>query len=427
MVAMPLRRTITSEQNKWSYVVEHSRLYKNAEYSDVEFLLKDRNGNACTIPAHRLLLMSRSTVFGRMFSSDMEVGRRVDITDVSAEAFAEYLQFFYSVNVVLTSQNIGEVLKLIDKYKTPGFYSACDKFMLQSASESVAYEYYALVLSYDLPLEIKVKCEQILGLNRKLVFDTSNGVIDNRLIISNILQSDELDGDEMDIFRDVMAWVKASLKQLKKTLTPENIKQEMGDFMEHIRFPIMNSKDLLDCLKEYPSLLPEEDQREIMAYIAHGIPMSQANRFNTEKHLRSRVYNIAFELSNKKIDLTCGKVMLRCNEHIRRKYSIALKLDPTGLSNYKFNVIKNSSSVDISVTANSDDSWIDLGASILFDKPGDYVSIYVDCVGRYDFQQQHCGIGKQYSGIEKQHLPQGVIFHCAFPGHIMEIRLKAAK
>lgn len=98
------------------HVVELTRLYKNEENSDVEFLLKDCDGNESVIPAHRLLLLSRSTVFGRMFNGDMKEGRRVNITDASAEGFSEFLQLFYSTKVDLTSKNIGEVLKLIDKY-----------------------------------------------------------------------------------------------------------------------------------------------------------------------------------------------------------------------------------------------------------------------------------------------------------------------
>lgn len=125
-------------------ILNFARLYKNDVYSDVEFVLRDRDGNRVKIPAHRLVLMVRSSVFERMFYGDLKEDRTVTIVDVSAEAFAEFLQLFYLTKVELTTDNIGEVLKLIDKYDASGLWPVCEAFMDKTLTEVTAYEYYEL-------------------------------------------------------------------------------------------------------------------------------------------------------------------------------------------------------------------------------------------------------------------------------------------
>lgn len=309
-------------------IVHHKRFYKNEKYSDVEFMLTDRDGNACVIPAHRFLLMSRSNVFEPMLYGDMKEGHKVNITDVSAEAFEEFLQFFYLEKVNLTMHNIGEVLKLIDKYNTrTSDFPSCEKFMTQSVSESSAYEYYALALSFNLSSEVKEVFEKILGQNRRLVFDLGDDVSKSRLVISSMLQSDEFVGEEIDIFKDVIA-------------TPQNIKDELGDLIKYIRFPIMSSKALIDCMKEHPLLLTQEELIDITDYVVHGTPMSQAVVYNTRARLSGRFYSVSFATYNSYSNSNQGSLELQWNEHTSSRFLVSLKIDANGHSQCSITVKK---------------------------------------------------------------------------------------
>lgn len=414
-------------------ILEHTRFYKNEEFSDVEFLLKDRDGNTCVIPAHRLLLMSRSIVFERMLYGVLKGGRRVEIKDVSAEAFTEYLQFFYTLKAVLTSQNIGEVLKLIEKYDTPDFYPLCDKFMEDTLSESVAYEYYVLALSFDLPLEIRVKCEQILGQNRKLIFYPCGGVNENRLIISKFLQSNELVGDEVDIFRDVMAWVKASLEQKNKAITPQNMKDELGELIEYIRFPTMTSEGIFSCLKEYPWLLSPEEYYEIISHVVHSTPMTQTTKFNTKGRLLDRVYSATFKKITSRFRNTrkAGGAELKTWEETPHKYSVALKIASNGHSRCSIQVMENLRVVD-TITADLDGSWIHLTLpNIRIYNPITITTTYIDTHDHYFLDGFLSSIGLYYvreydnylSSLLDSNLPKTMIISANFINFISEMRL----
>lgn len=281
--------------------------------------------------------------------------------------------------------------------------------------ESVAYEYYTLALSFDLSSEVKEKCEKILCHNRKLVFDTSNGVNDNRLVISNILKSDDLDGEEIDIFRDVIAWTEALLKQQNKAITPQNIKQELGELIEHIRFPIMGSDEVLNCMKEYPLLLPSSEHLEVVSYVVHGTPMPENSKFNTKIRIQDRLYNVLFKKSGNDTREVRGYVKLKYNKYMSRSYSMALKIDSYGS---KIDVSKNECAVGSTISYDSFCStWIDLGSPISFNTPEDYVTIR----GTRSSSNKTSPV---YGDIEEQTLPPGLTIIQNVNNFLTGIRLK---
>jgi len=67
-------------------------MLENGSLSDVSLVVSDR-----TIPAHRVVLASRSSVFRAMFEHNMKESEegRVDISDCSYEAVAAMLKFMY--------------------------------------------------------------------------------------------------------------------------------------------------------------------------------------------------------------------------------------------------------------------------------------------------------------------------------------------
>lgn len=269
-------------------IIEHDRLYKNETLSDVTFVLDDRAGNSVEIPAHRLILASRSPVFERMFYGDLKEGHTVNITDVSAEGFTEFLQLFYLTKINLSTGNIGEVLKLVDKYDARGCWSPCIAFMEKTLDKSTAYEYYELSLSYDMLSEIKNTALRILCENYKLVLDTMD-VKSNLEILANILKSNFLWDTEVGIFNAVMAWAEALLRQRGDRITVKSIVNTLGNLLQCIRFPVMSIEELLNCFERYPDLLPSAQIIDIISYVVTKKPLTVASQFNCKKRIYSTI------------------------------------------------------------------------------------------------------------------------------------------
>ena len=110
---------------------------ENGSLSDVSLVVGDR-----TIPAHRVVLASRSSVFRAMFEHNMkESGEgRVDISDCSYEAVAAMLKFMYCDIPPEFDDDVSpnELLMVADKYDVPGLKRVCEDQLLAKLNVKTA-------------------------------------------------------------------------------------------------------------------------------------------------------------------------------------------------------------------------------------------------------------------------------------------------
>lgn len=404
--------------------IVRSSWYKREEFSDVEFVVQNRNGINEKFAAHRFILASRSPVFERMFFGYLKEGRTVQIIDFCAESFAEFLQFFYLSKVDLTTENIAEVLKLIDKYDARDFYPACEAFMVQTLTKSTAHDYYGLSLSFDLA-DIKTKAEKILCKNRKLLFDTSGDVEFHKLVISNILQSDNLVGNEVVIFNDVMAWAKEMLIHQDQEPSVGNIQVVLGDLLQHIRFPTMTNEELLKCFDEYPCLLPSPQTIDILLFVTSGRELTVAKQFCCKTRLSvGKEYVIPFSVISwpKPLWVQHAHVTLTWKNNRVVKYSVVLKMD-TGVYDGYFRVVlrggsKEIYSGDLPVRPSRKNTYVllHLEDPIVFSKSSS-IQMQLQPSEQYNFKAR-------YFFQPEGHLPDGLSITTYDPHFVSEIRLK---
>lgn len=271
-------------------------LYKNELSSDVHFLLRTKNGGTCEIPAHKAILASRSTVFERMFWGNLNEGPIVNISDVDAAAFCEFLQFFYLAELDLSVGNIAEVLKLVDKYDVTECFPLCESFLERTVTITVVYLYYELALSFNMARDLVKKFEEMILNAPQCAFQTGPIGGSSQFVLKNILQSDKLKSDEIEIFDGVLSWAMVSLKNKNESITTETIKVELGECLALIRFPIMTDDQFVSCLEKYPNLLEPEVYLDILCFIVNNKPLSIANRFSTVRRGKTNKIDVWFNV-----------------------------------------------------------------------------------------------------------------------------------
>lgn len=250
------------------YLASFACLFQNREFADVEFVVKQKNGDQKRIPAHKLILAFSSPVFRQMFYGDLQEGAVVNICDVTGEAFSEFLQFFYKAEVQLTPENIAGVLKLIDKYDTPNCYPVCEVFLNNSVTSQHAYCYFELAHSFQLSAHLIDKLENIICKNMYSVFGKGHPGGSEQTLLQKILQSNKLKATPMDIFNAVTKWATVSLQNKGQLITVHSIKHELGDCFNRIPFQSMELNEFLGCLKRYPNMLEPEQYFAILDAIA---------------------------------------------------------------------------------------------------------------------------------------------------------------
>lgn len=114
--------------------------------SDVNFIC---DNEAVRVPAHRNILASASPVFNAMFNGKLNEAGDVKIVDVSSAVFKEFLQLFYDSHVKLTMENVGGVMKLVDKYDVEHGWPICIDFLRNSILLEINNVLWGLYLAFQ--------------------------------------------------------------------------------------------------------------------------------------------------------------------------------------------------------------------------------------------------------------------------------------
>lgn len=120
-------------------------------FSDVGFILNQKNGAEKRFVVHKVILASSSSVFNALFNGDLKKEEGdIRITDATVEGFAEFLQLFYKPKVNLTVKNIREVTQLVDKYDVTGGFETIKSFLLANVTEKNMHAFIELATTYQL-------------------------------------------------------------------------------------------------------------------------------------------------------------------------------------------------------------------------------------------------------------------------------------
>lgn len=263
--------------------VDTSRFVQNKRFTDVEFLLKNHNGDEVKVSAHKLVLCARSPVFERMFCGTLPTGNEVTIVDVSAESFRVFLQFFYCSSFSLFTENIGDIVMLVDKYDVKDFRPLCEKVLQETITVDRAYWYYELVLTFNLSDEIRKRLEEVICEKPADVFASAAPGGSTRSVLKHILRTIPFECCEYELFLAVITWAKRSLQQQDKEVCLDTVKAEIGDCIYDIRFPLMTAGQLTNCMERFGPFLEHRMLIDILQYITNDRTLTTASIFKTTK------------------------------------------------------------------------------------------------------------------------------------------------
>lgn len=272
------------------------KMYGNSETADVNFIFAS-NGHQVRIPAHKSVLAQGSTVFYTMFFGELREIGDVSIEDVVAEAFNEFLQFFYLNEITLTKEYIAEVLYLSNKYDLQVGSLKCEQFLEEILDARTMCWGYQLAILYDLQ-NLCLFCDQKIAFETKSILKSESFVKCSRDVLQKILSMNHLNCTEIDIFDSCMKWAEFqySKENYSKDLSSktfgvneptsiENQKLILGDLFELIRFPTMSAEQFSACLENRDGMLSSDEIADIKSHITQGCPLVVASRFNQNKRL----------------------------------------------------------------------------------------------------------------------------------------------
>ncbi|XP_055299417.1 BTB/POZ domain-containing protein 3-like [Sitodiplosis mosellana] len=280
---MSVYNPITSDYPSRVFSEVGEKLYLKADMADVHFVFNSDDESIERIPAHKLILMAASDVFRTMFNGTWKEQKEVKIVDVSADAFKEFLQFFYLNRVKLTMENVDKVMNLGKMYDMAECVAVCSKFLKNNLNDDNVCSSYGLAILFD-QKDLKRSCESVIGLNTIAVLKSPGFFACNEKAMAEILKLNWLQCTEIELFEACMSWLKAICKQ--DVLTKEIVQAKLGESFYEFRFGLMVLQDIHAMISNYFS---HSEYAEIFQMITYNglspdqLDVNQAKRLKQMK------------------------------------------------------------------------------------------------------------------------------------------------
>lgn len=294
---MPAPSSTTSEQNfnfnTLAKVIGYN-FGPNSTDCCFQFTIDSITNGTQHIKSHRKLLASLSPVFAAMFNGNWDNNlNTIPIVDASFKAFGTFLDYFYKGQITLNTENIDEILYLVHKYDIQELVTSCSMYLMEHLSVDNVVLYYALATQYDL-IDLKVNCMESITQNMDKILTSANFIEYSQNILMEILKIRPSTCMEHIVFDTCIKW---STNQCRKKgideSSPENLRTELGNCFELIKFKQMQRNQFVERIELICSMLSKSETDDIFKY--YVLPRT-CNVFNaqTNQSLRQPQNDVIF-------------------------------------------------------------------------------------------------------------------------------------
>ncbi|XP_071746391.1 BTB/POZ domain-containing protein 2 [Lepeophtheirus salmonis] len=243
-------------------------LFESGLFTDVSFLVGD-NELQESLSAHRCILGGASPIFERMFGGNFRESNMKDmkilVLDVLPSAFKTMLKWIYTDEADLSLDNVAPVLYCAEKYQLSTLKYECISFIMKNFEiENLCQLFYQTRLHHVSELIPNMKICIGMNASRSLSSDSFLNIKHNE-VLKDILSLDELDLDEIEVFKAALRWLSARKKE------DNNVKKSMreiiGSALYSIRFPLLTADQFVNNVM--PSgLLKDQEVLETLGLIS---------------------------------------------------------------------------------------------------------------------------------------------------------------
>lgn len=216
------------------------------------------------IPAHKLVLANGSDVLAAMFFGELRETGDILVTDASIDAFKAFLQFFYSTQVGLTVDNVGEVMNLGHKYNVDKCVDVCVDFLKDTITDENFCTGLNLSILYG-RIDLQIFYEQYFVMHAKAVFKSATFLNCDKTLLAHILDINLRTGAETMVFGACMAWIKMQSQQ--DAVTRELVQYHLGELFYEIDFGKMTIGDFAAIVRSNGLVFSVDEYKEIIEVI----------------------------------------------------------------------------------------------------------------------------------------------------------------
>ncbi|EDO49110.1 predicted protein [Nematostella vectensis] len=223
------------------------------------------------IDAHKLVLSASSEYFRAMFLTDMKESQQkfITIRAIDSQSMTTLVEFAYTSNVRINSENVETLLYAASMLQFVRVEKACYEFLRKNINVPNCLTIWNLAELHGCA-ELTALAESYSRGNFVSLLKHSEFKELSSKQLGSLLSHDKLNvPSESAVFEAVMSWIKHDVESRKK---------DLANLLEHIRFPLLTRKFLIDTVAKEDLIMNERPCREFVleAIDYHLIPERRA-------------------------------------------------------------------------------------------------------------------------------------------------------
>ncbi|CAG8714628.1 15496_t:CDS:2 [Acaulospora morrowiae] len=287
-----------NENNKnYELLLNHSKklgeMLVSAEDFDTILRIGDET-NIRTFSAHSFMLRAVCPYFNKALNKDWAKKKNgmflFEKQDVAPEVFEVILEFIYTGICNLESLENHQIIDIMitsDELMLTEFVEFIETYLIDKHSSWIISNFDQIVsvcFKYLTMMKLQEFCLKELCKDSKKIFTDANFKKMGEPLLVNLIKTDELSLDEVEIWEKVIEWGKFQVSNLRSinnaTEQPsrpldddvskwsledfESLRNVIANCIPHIRYNQIHPRDFHTKVKPYKLLLPSEQYEEIL-------------------------------------------------------------------------------------------------------------------------------------------------------------------
>ncbi|GAB0100025.1 BTB/POZ domain-containing protein 6 [Sergentomyia squamirostris] len=249
----------------------NAAMFNNELMADIKFAV-GTDDHVQTIPAHKYVLATGSSVFYAMFYGGLaEHKSEIRVPDVEPSAFLTLLKYLYCDEIHLEADNVLATLYVAKKYIVPHLARACVNYLETSLTAKNACLLLSQSRLFEEP-ELMQRCWEVIDAQAEMAIK-SEGFVDIDLkTFESILSRETLNCKEINLFEAALNWAQSACLKMDVDPTPQNRRNVLGQALTMIRIPTMTLEEFANGVAQLGILTPQETIDIFMHFTAKNKP-----------------------------------------------------------------------------------------------------------------------------------------------------------
>ncbi|XP_017468195.1 PREDICTED: BTB/POZ domain-containing protein 6-B-like isoform X2 [Rhagoletis zephyria] len=260
------------QATKATVLERNAAMFNNELMSDVKFVVGGEFDCVQTIPAHKYILATGSSVFYAMFYGGLaENKQEIKVPDVEPSAFLTLLRYLYCDEIQLEPDNILATLYAAKKYIVPHLARACVNYLEVKLTAKNACLLLSQSRLFEEP-ELMQRCWEVIDAQAEMAIKSEDFVDIDLKTFESILSRETLNCKEIHLFEAALNWALNACQKMGIDVTPQNKRNMLGQALHLIRIPTMTLEEFANGVAQTGILTSQETIDIFLHFTAQSKP-----------------------------------------------------------------------------------------------------------------------------------------------------------